>query len=347
MHKSDCLSPLHKRFLFRIFKFALCTLFLCSPGAVTGKVLDWMSACSSKNSSCCSAWRDSVIKAELRNEKMLEMISKALDKRVSDKANPAQAICPGGPNCPRKCKTKQLGLPVHEIVKLDPLEPTYSCSTLERLPFSDGDGPKFICGVQAIGKRGNCLVFSLGSDGNVQFERAIHESRPDCKVHTFDPTLSPRKKNFMKNEERKGILEFHDVGASAVAQNIVLNGQQVSLQPIDSLISLVADSDNHPTIHLLKVDIEGYEYEILTSALRECQQRARPLFDQLAIELHSLCVEARIIYNMVKSLSRCGYRLVSKERNHWGCRGAHCAEFTFVNADHAWKEFQSTRPSCK
>jgi hypothetical protein len=38
----------------------------------------------------------------------------------------------------------------------------------------------------------------------------------------------------------------------------------------------------------------------------------------------------------------CGLRLFHKERNHWGCQGYACVEFSLVSAESAWREFQAS-----
>ena len=51
----------------------------------------------------------------------------------------------------------------------------------------DHAGPKFVCGVDAITKP--CLVYSIGSDQDYQFEKSVKEIM-GCEVFTFDPTLT-------------------------------------------------------------------------------------------------------------------------------------------------------------
>jgi hypothetical protein len=83
----------------------------------------------------------------------------------------------------------------------DLYEPEATCFREERFGSESeerfdahGDGPKFLCGVDLIAAKardenaGGCLVYSVGSNNDVQFERAVH-AHMGCEIHTFDPTL--------------------------------------------------------------------------------------------------------------------------------------------------------------
>ena len=89
-----------------------------------------------------------------------------------------------------------------EKVMFDLYEPEATCFREERFGSESeerfdayGDGPKFLCGVDLIAAKANdenadgCLVYSVGSNNDVQFERAVH-THMGCEIHTFDPTLN-------------------------------------------------------------------------------------------------------------------------------------------------------------
>jgi hypothetical protein len=48
------------------------------------------------------------------------------------------------------------------------------------------DGPKWTCGVQLL--RHPCIVFSLGSDNVIDFEKELYKWG-QCTIHVFDPTV--------------------------------------------------------------------------------------------------------------------------------------------------------------
>lgn len=84
----------------------------------------------------------------------------------------------------------------------DLYEPEATCLTEERFGSKSGtrysaygDGPKFICGVDLIATKAKksdgkgCLVYSIGSNNDIAFEKAVFTTMPGCEIHTFDPTL--------------------------------------------------------------------------------------------------------------------------------------------------------------
>jgi len=82
----------------------------------------------------------------------------------------------------------------------DLFEPEATCiseerfgSDLDKRYDAFGDGPKFVCGVDNIAakaKKGDCLIYSVGSNNDMRFEKAVHTHMKGCEVHTFDPTVA-------------------------------------------------------------------------------------------------------------------------------------------------------------
>jgi len=86
----------------------------------------------------------------------------------------------------------------------DLFEPEATCFSEERFGSDSakrfdafGDGPKFVCGVDYLAAKAkagsiddpNCLIYSVGSNNDIRFERAVHTHIKGCEVHTFDPTI--------------------------------------------------------------------------------------------------------------------------------------------------------------
>ena len=90
-------------------------------------------------------------------------------------------------------------------------------------------------------------------------------------------------------------------------------------------------------IDFLKVDIEGAEWGLFKTLLDSCNP-TQPLFVHLNIELHGYeglildLSEARMNEHFFYGLERCGYYIVSKEPNTWGCEGYKCIEYTFIHS---------------
>ncbi|CAF5097666.1 unnamed protein product, partial [Rotaria sp. Silwood1] len=69
-------------------------------------------------------------------------------------------------------------------------EPTIQCE-FERRVGNIGDGGKWVCDIHRFGSMNttNILVYSLGSNGDFSFERAIKELFRNAEIHTFDKRL--------------------------------------------------------------------------------------------------------------------------------------------------------------
>lgn len=52
---------------------------------------------------------------------------------------------------------------------------------------------KWVCGVRQLLNHKDCVVYSVGSNGEVSFEKAILAQFPHCQMHTYDPTLTRKR----------------------------------------------------------------------------------------------------------------------------------------------------------
>jgi hypothetical protein len=102
-------------------------------------------------------------------------------------------------------------------------------------------------------------------------------------------------------------------------------------------------------LDILKVDVEASEYRSFTGlAVGECVA-ADVRVGQLQIELHApsnLKAKEITVKRLFHSLYSCGMLLFSKERNHWGCHGFYCVEFSFVSPSVAFEDFRSLNDAC-
>ncbi len=99
--------------------------------------------------------------------------------------------------------------------------PLWTCLGLDRVG-DVMDGGKWLCDpsgfppaadsgaavTEAEREEKECIVYSFGSNLQFDFESAIHRHAPQCEIHIFDPTVSPR-------DDRPPVPEFvtyHYVG---------------------------------------------------------------------------------------------------------------------------------------
>lgn len=194
-------------------------------------------------------------------------------------------------------------------------------------PDDQSDGGKFLCDLPALSAMSSCVVYSLGSMGDMSFEDGI-VARTACEVHTFDCTLA---KDPVPSSPR---IHFHPLCAGDGAGD-----------PRYLPLAALAARLNHTTIHLLKMDIEGFEYRVVESlygdALRGVPGAALMLPMQISLEVHAASevpglpklappgLSASEMDALWVPLTELGYVVVSREDNS---RCTWCVEFTVVRA---------------
>jgi hypothetical protein len=70
---------------------------------------------------------------------------------------------------------------------LDNLQPDFTCPHVNRVG-GHGDGPKWTCDPHRLLDRKDCLIYSIGSEGNYAWEDALIAllGSPHCEIHVFD-----------------------------------------------------------------------------------------------------------------------------------------------------------------
>ena len=193
-----------------------------------------------------------------------------------------------------------------------------------------GDGPKFLCGIDLISssasksKDKKCLVYSVGSKNNVDFEMAVHKFI-GCETHTFDPTV----KTFVGDE----YATFHKWGLG-------LDGSKWKDYQMKSFETIINDlGHQNRTIDILKIDCEGCEFTTM-SPLLDLIIAGKVKVNQIQVEVHPKEIKEENAYVVVEMIAtffnkmdEAKFRIFHKERNHWGCNGYTCLEYAFVSED--------------
>lgn len=201
--------------------------------------------------------------------------------------------------------------------------PFYNCPALRERVGKIGDGGKWVCGVRAWLQRPSCVVYSIGSKGEVSFEKGV-VAQTKCSCHTFDPTLT--------EEQKRAVLavpgvQFHNVGLGAADGTLEIEeegsgkkGRRLhwvqktkASYPVKTLTSLMADL-GHQWVDVLKVDIEGGEWDVFRGLMAEGM---RTPFTQLQIELHFLGSVPGVL-EFFEGMKRHGFRVFSVEPNYYG-----------------------------
>jgi len=130
-----------------------------------------------------------------------------------------------------------------------------------------GDGPKWVCDPHRLTAQKDCLVYSVGSNNNFEFEKSVYNDiGPHCEIHTFDPSVS-----FVKATNRPDYVNYHHWGFSASDLNVEDPGLE-SKQGVGQnanqntwVMRSLATAVKHlghegRSIHLFKIDCEGCEF---------------------------------------------------------------------------------------
>lgn len=116
----------------------------------------------------------------------------------------------------------------------------------------------------------SCDIFSIGSNDQWGFENEIHQKLPGCTTHTFDCTI---KSNSPRNKPDSLGYKFYPYCI----------GSEDATLPYLPYHKLVAATLVQTAPKLLKMDIEGFEYNVLETVLS-----GDPTFwpEQIMMEVH-------------------------------------------------------------
>ena len=196
---------------------------------------------------------------------------------------------------------------------------------------SEGD-KFFVAPLTLQQQRRECVVYAAGLADSVSFENYMTDS-VGCHVHGFDCTVLGAKPhwNFTFHDTCIGQpLDFESNSHS-------LTKKQTDLPFAFKRLDTIKAELGHSHIDILKMDIEGFEWDILT-ALLDLPDADLPW--QLLFELHAEDANPAFVpASLVKDKTRQevaklflrlydrGYRVVYKEVN---AGDSHCADFTLV-----------------
>lgn len=158
----------------------------------------------------------------------------------------------------------------------------YACQSFARVGRV-GDGGKYIClDHMPLGKPGDCVVYSFGINFDFSFDKAM--SILGCKVHSFDPFMllkyPPSARGYIKMKAVPPMVQFHSIGLAGHDHRQEFYGERVDLKTLGTIGSQLNDRK----IDILKIDIEGNEWDMLEKMVDEDFNNINVL--QICIEVH-------------------------------------------------------------
>lgn len=168
------------------------------------------------------------------------------------------------------------------------------------------DGSKWICGTAHL--TSPCVVFSLGSNGDYAFEADVL-AQTGCTVHTFDCTISATKIHIL--DKTRHFFYPLCIGADN------LRAKFVTLETARTLASAAY-------IDVLKIDIEGYELDVLGSLTSSTTMLPQQILVEIHMSKPSQVFELALFLQHFAAL---GYAMAHAEKNS---RCPSCCEYVFV-----------------
>jgi FkbM family methyltransferase len=181
------------------------------------------------------------------------------------------------------------------------------------------------------------IVYSFGIGKDISFDLACIRNH-SCKVFAFDPT--PKSIEWIKKQKLPGQFHFHEYGISTAQSGLfdfylpsnskgVSGSLEAQIQEVDKndFIKVlmksfcdIAQELGHSHIDVLKMDIEGAEYQALDTLLN-----SGVTIDQILIEFHDRSFGWEEIKSKepVQKLTERGYLI-------FGCSTSH-EEISFIH----------------
>jgi len=150
-----------------------------------------------------------------------------------------------------------------------------------------GDGGKWVCGVERIKQKQNCVIYSVGVNGESSFEAELLQRMPGCKAWGYDFSVSSWGPEIEHSPDLKSRAHF---------QPWALGGTDRHTEneyPKYYTLQTIMELNGHDFIDILKIDIESGEFDALTAMigpyLHPADPHSAPIplpFGQMQIEIH-------------------------------------------------------------
>ena len=183
--------------------------------------------------------------------------------------------------------------------------------------------PKRLKRLSSIRKQENseakngCLIYSVGSAGNFQFEEGLQEilGKDDaCEIHTFDFGDFQGKKPDDQN------MHYHQWGLKSSTDK----SKSRQYRSLEEIVEELGHQDR--TIDIFKIDCEKCEWD----TVKDWFGPKIPLMQQILVEVHGTPIVPKDkTLTFFNGILEAGYVMFHKEPNiQWA--GGQCVEFAFL-----------------
>ncbi|KAG8874697.1 hypothetical protein FRB98_008300, partial [Tulasnella sp. 332] len=157
--------------------------------------------------------------------------------------------------------------------------PAFQCPHKVQRVGTLGDGGKWVCGLKQVAKQRECVVYSVGVNGESSFEAELLQST-NCQVWGYDYSVDRFGPEIDLKPELKARSHFYAYALGGTDD--FGPGKNPSFYTLPTLMKM----NGHDFIDILKIDIEGAEFSVLTDLLKGYKGRPLP-FGQLQLEVHA------------------------------------------------------------
>lgn len=215
--------------------------------------------------------------------------------------------------------------------------PAFQCPHRVERIGTLGDGGKWTCGVDRIAKQDKCVIYSFGINGESSFEADLLRRAPGCEIWGYDYSVDSWGPEI--NDDPELATRAHFQPWALGGSNHHEEDDFPRYWTLDSLMEL----NGHTFIDILKIDIEGGEFDALTPFIAAHTEGVLPV-GQMQLEIHANDGRERFedFNKWWASLEAAGLRPFWTEANLVYInivRGAapELAEYSFINirGDHA------------
>ncbi|KZT54621.1 hypothetical protein CALCODRAFT_499557 [Calocera cornea HHB12733] len=196
-----------------------------------------------------------------------------------------------------------------------------------------GDGGKYVCGMEVIQRKPEVVIYSMGVSDDSSYEAALLEAAPTAEVYGYDFSVNSWGPQIEDVPALKRRAHFFKYAIGDKDDHGVGSNPDFQVYTLDTLMK----QNGHTFIDILKVDIEGAEFEVLRGFCQYYMERGLPLpFGQLQVEIHAWNKQFAEFLEWFELLESAGLRPFRSEPNLvycslYGHSKAELIEYAFVN----------------
>jgi len=216
--------------------------------------------------------------------------------------------------------------------------PAFQCPHRVERVGTLGDGGKWVCGLDRVAKQDKCVIYSFGVNHESSFESALLKRAPSCEIWGYDYDVESWGPEITGDPDLMERAHFRPFGLGPINKHN--ENDPIKFWTLDSLMKL----NGHTFIDILKIDIEGAEFDSLAPLFKAHANDDVFPVGQLQLEIHAFNGRENFGFfsNWWGTLEAAGLRPFYSEPNLVYiniARGAPPAlsEYSFINirGDHA------------